>query len=94
VIGAHKGSSEDMRADFHVMADISQHTRVFPSQRGAELQKFVSDTKKNEKVAKVASHSKRMSVLNQVGIRSMGIPNQFKYAGSSRKSLTSREDFL
>jgi aubergine-like protein len=46
------GISEDMRADFHVMADISQHTRVFPSQRGAELQKFVSDTKKNEKVAK------------------------------------------
>eukprot|EP01119_Soliformovum_irregulare_P019822 TRINITY_DN6354_c0_g1_i2.p1 TRINITY_DN6354_c0_g1~~TRINITY_DN6354_c0_g1_i2.p1 ORF type:complete len:792 (-),score=209.84 TRINITY_DN6354_c0_g1_i2:309-2684(-) len=46
------GITDDMRADFHVMQDISHHTRVPPDVRADELQKFIANTTRNPEVAK------------------------------------------
>lgn len=46
------GFSDNMRSDFSVMKDVSNHTRVFPDIRAAELQKFVEDINSNPHVTR------------------------------------------
>jgi len=46
------GLSDSMRADFRVMKDISNHTRVIPATRGLELENFISEIRKNQEVKK------------------------------------------
>jgi aubergine-like protein len=46
------GYTDEMRADFHIMKDISEHTRPSPSARAHEMRDFISAINKNENVKK------------------------------------------
>ncbi|KAM3867907.1 piwi-like protein 1 [Diretmus argenteus] len=41
------GMTDKMRADFHIMKDLSQHTRLSPEQREGRLTRFVTNIQQN-----------------------------------------------
>ncbi len=56
-----------MRADFQVMKDISQFTRIVPTKRGEELLRFTQQLQQNKEV-KTNEHAITLTIANNVYI--------------------------
>ncbi|KAK8398346.1 hypothetical protein O3P69_003910 [Scylla paramamosain] len=47
------GLTDDMKADFYVMKDVAQHTRITPNVRHASLRTFIKNVNENEEAREI-----------------------------------------